>query len=102
MVDLDMVQRELGKSEAHLHLARAAAAVARARLERGAFPESLAEAMAAPPLRREAASLLALEGRLDLEALERGANEVDDGRTPPSVWRLDEGDIVVELQAPPK
>jgi hypothetical protein len=94
-----------GKSKAHLRLARAAAAVARARLERGAFPGSLAEATAAPLLDPFDGKLLRYSRSKDgsvAKIWSVGPNEVDDGGTPASPSRPDEGDIVVELPARPK
>jgi hypothetical protein len=105
MVYLDMVPRERGKSEAHVRLARAAAAVARARLERGSFPESLAEATTAPLLDPFDGKPLRYSRSKDgstAKIWSVGPNEVDDGGTPPSVSRPDEADIVVELTARPK
>jgi hypothetical protein len=105
MVSLDMVTRERGKAEAHLRLARAAAAVARARLERGAFPDSLAGATAAPLLDPFDGKPLRYSRSKDgatAKIWSVGPNEVDDGGTPPSASRPDEADIVVELPARPK
>jgi hypothetical protein len=105
MVHLTEIPKERRESEAHLRIARAAAAVARARLERGAFPESLAEALKkslVDPFDGKALRYSRAKGGRTAKIWSIGRNAVDDGGVGPSANRREEGDIVIEVSAPAK